>query len=314
MSVLPHTPADTAGHYSHEAFLYAGAAEFLAGAMSFIGPALAAGDPVLALLSGPKIGMLRRELGAAAGRISFADMADVGANPARITGEWWRFAQAHAGAARLHGIGEAMSPDRSAAEIGECELYEALLNVAFDPATPLRLVCPYDLATLTADVVEEAQRNHPFLTSGPDREACSRFQPIDPAEPYARPLPDRPADVACLPFQRGGLGHLRAYVAAWARGAGLAERPATSLVAAVNEVATNSLLHGGGLGELRVWTDGGSLLCEVCDHGHLTQPMAGRLPPAEDDGAGLWLAHQFTDLVQIHSAAGRTAIRIHQRL
>ena len=97
-------------------------------------------------------------------------------------------------------------------------------------------------------------------------------------------------------------------------GAGLAERPATSLVAAVNEVATNSLLHGGGLGELRVWTDGGSLLCEVCDHGHLTQPMAGRLPPAEDDGAGLWLAHQFTDLVQIHSAAGRTAIRIHQRL
>ena len=215
MSVLPHTPADTAGQYSHEAFLYAGAAEFLAGAMSFIGPALAAGDPVLALLNGPKIGRLRRELGAAAGRISFADIADVGANPARIPGEWWRFAQAHAGAARLHGIGEAMSPDHSAAEIGECELYEALLNVAFDPATPLRLVCPYDLATLTADVVEEAQRNHPFLTSGPDREACARFQPIDPAEPYARPLPDRPADVACLPFQRGGPGWASARPPRW---------------------------------------------------------------------------------------------------
>jgi hypothetical protein len=42
--------------------------------------------------------------------------------------------------------------------------------------------------------------------------------------------------------------------------------------------------------------------------------MAGRLPPAEDDGAGLWLANQLADLVQIHSAAGRTAIRIHQRL
>jgi anti-sigma regulatory factor (Ser/Thr protein kinase) len=314
MSVLPETAADAAGEYSHEAFLYAGAAEFVAGAMSFIGPALAAGDPVLALLSGPKIGMLRRELGGAAGRVSFADVDDVGGNPARIIGVWWRFAQAHAGAARLHGIGEALSPDRSAAEIGECELYEALLNVAFDAATPLRLVCPYDLATLTADVVEEAQRNHPFLTSGPGRESCTSFQPINPAAPYARPLPDRPADVACLPFQRGGLGHLRAYVAGWARGAGLGERSAASLVAAVNEVATNSLLHGGGRGELRVWTDGGSLLCEVCDHGHLTQPMAGRLPPAEDGGAGLWLANQLTDLVQIHSAAGRTAIRIHQRL
>ena len=314
MSVLPHTAAGTAGQYSHEAFLYAGAAEFLAGAMSLLGPALAAGDPVLALLSGSKIGVLRRQLGAAASRVSFADMADVGANPARITAEWWRFAQAHAGAPRLRGIGEAMSPDRSAAEIGECELYEALLNVAFDAATPLRLVCPYDLAALTADVVEEAQRNHPFLTSGPDREACASFRPPDPAEPYARPLPDRPADVACLPFQRGALGHLRAYVAAWARAAGLAERPAVSLVAAVNEVATNSLRHGGGQGELRVWTDGGSLLCEVCDRGHLTQPLAGRLPPTADGGAGLWLAHQLTDLVQIHSAAGRTAIRIHQRL
>ena len=314
MSVLPETAADAARDYSHEAFLYAGAAEFVAGAMSFISPALAAGDPVLALLSGPRIGMLRHELGAAAARVSFADMDDAGANPARIIGVWWRFAQAHAGAARLHGIGEALSPDRSTAEIGECELYEALLNVAFDAATPLRLVCPYDLATLTADVVEEAQRNHRFLTSGPDRESCTTFQPINPAAPYGRPLPDRPADVACLRFQRGGLGHLRAYVAAWARGAGLGERSATSLVAAVNEVATNSLLHGGGRGELRVWTDGGSLLCEVCDHGHLTQPMAGRLPPAEDDGAGLWLANQLTDLVQIHSAAGRTAIRIHQRL
>lgn len=314
MSVLPETAADAAGEYSHEAFLYAGAAEFVAGAMSFIGPALAAGDPVLALLSRPKIGMLRRELGGAADRVSFADMADAGGNPARIIGVWWRFAHDNEGAARLHGIGEALSPDRSAAEIGECELYEALLNVAFDAATPLRLVCPYDLADLIADVVEEAQRNHPFLTSGPDRESCASFQPIDPAEPYARPLPDRPDDVACLPFQRGGLGYLRAYVAAWARGAGLGDRSAASLVTAVNEVATNSLLHGGGQGELRMWTDGGSLLCEVCDHGYLTQPMAGRLPPAEDDGAGLWLANQLADLVQIHSAAGRTAIRIHQRL
>jgi hypothetical protein len=79
MSVLPETAADAAGEYSHEAFLYAGAAEFVAGAMSFIGPALAAGDPVLALLSGPKIGMLRRELGGAAGRVSFADMDEAGA-------------------------------------------------------------------------------------------------------------------------------------------------------------------------------------------------------------------------------------------
>jgi anti-sigma regulatory factor (Ser/Thr protein kinase) len=120
--------------------------------------------------------------------------------------------------------------------------------------------------------------------------------------------------VACLPFQRGGLGHLRAYVAAWARGAGLDEQSTTALVAAVNKIATNSLRHGGGRGELRVWTDGGAVLCEVTDRGRLTAPLAGRLPPAADDGAGLWLANQLADLVQIHSAADGTAVRVHQRL
>ena len=101
---------------------------------------------------------------------------------------------------------------------------------------------------------------------------------------------------------------------AQAEQAGLAQRPATALVAAVNEIATNSLQHGGGHGELRVWTDDGWLLCEVSDQGHLAAPLAGRLPPAPDEGAGLWLANQLTDLLQIRSTPGGTAVRVAQKL
>jgi anti-sigma regulatory factor (Ser/Thr protein kinase) len=85
-------------------------------------------------------------------------------------------------------------------------------------------------------------------------------------------------------------------------------------VAAINEIATNSLQHGGGRGELRVWTDGGWLVCAVSDSGHLTAPLAGKLPPAANDGAGLWLANQLTDLVQIRSTPDGTEIRVHQKL
>jgi anti-sigma regulatory factor (Ser/Thr protein kinase) len=311
MSAEPE--ADDRRGFSHEALLYSGTAEFLAGIRSFLAPAIAAGDPVLALLPPPEAETLSQELAGTAASVTFADIAGVGGNPARLIGAWRRFADTHPGA-RLFGIAEAMYPGRSPAEIAECELYEALLNVAFDVTTPLRLLCPYNVAALPAGVIERAEHTHPFLVQAGQQRASSRFQPINATEPYARPLPVFPADAPCLPFTRGELSRLRAFVAGHAKQAGLGQQSAVSLVAAVNEIATNSLQHGGGHGTLRVWTDGGWLLCEISDHGHLTAPLVGKLPPAAGDGAGLWLANQLTDLMQIHSAPGRTEIRVYQKL
>jgi hypothetical protein len=55
---------------------------------------------------------------------------------------------------------------------------------------------------------------------------------------------------------------------------------------------------------------------EALDRGRITSPLAGRLPPTPDTapGAGLWLASQLCDLVQIYSSPGRTEIRLHQNL
>jgi anti-sigma regulatory factor (Ser/Thr protein kinase) len=310
---VTHTPPDeTATGYRHEAFLYSGMAEFLPGTLSFIRRAVSGGDPILVLVSGEKIDLLRRQLGAEAENVTFADMASVGDNPARIIAAWRAFVQDNAGAAQLWGIGEPIYPERSPTELAECQLHEALLNVAFDVATPFWLLCPYNLESLTADVIDEAHRTHPFVIRGEERRACGAFRPVDLAGPFDRPVPTRPADADHMFFQTGDLRPVRAFVATRAEQAGLDREAVDAMVLAVNEVATNSLRHGGGRGELRAWTDGRSLVFEVSDQGHITSPLVGRLRPAPEarDGAGLWLANQLCDLVQIYSSARGTAVRV----
>jgi anti-sigma regulatory factor (Ser/Thr protein kinase) len=313
VTVTPAPSAATAGGYRHEAFLYSGLPEFLAGALSFIRRAVSAGDPVLVVVSAAKIDLLRRQLGAEAAHVAFADIADVG-NPARIIALWQAFTAGNAGAAQLCGIGEPVDPGRSPVELAECQLHEALLNVAFDANTPLWLLCPYDLEALGADVIDEAQRTHPFVARGDQRQVSSVFEPIDPAEPFDRPLSPPPAAAASMSFGSGDLRRLRAFVADHAEEAGLGGDGATGVVLAVSEIASNSIRHGGGRGELRIWTEGDILVCEVSDRGHITSPLVGRVRPMRDAGgaAGLWLANQLCDLVQISSSARGTTVRVRQ--
>lgn len=300
-----------AGRYRHEALLYAGLGEFLDTTTAFIRRAVARRDPVLVVVSQPKMDLLRKQLGADADGVEFADMAEVGANPARIIAVWRQFVDAHAGAAALWGVGEPVYPERSPVELAECQLHEALLNVAFEAGTPLWLLCPYDLEALTADVIDEAQRTHPFVARGHQRQQSSVFRRVNLAGPFDRPVPPRPPVTAWLSFGPDDLGRVRAFVAQQARRAGLGEEQSESLMLAANEIATNSIRHGGGLGELHTWSDGDFLLCEVSDSGHITSPLAGRLRPAPGaaGGGGLWVANQLCDLIQIYSSAPGTVVR-----
>ena len=64
-----------------------------------------------------------------------------------------------------------------------------------------------------------------------------------------------------------------------------------------------------------MWTDRDTLVCDVRDAGWISEPLAGRLQPSVDrqNGRGLWLANQLCDLVQLHSTAGGTTVRLHVR-
>lgn len=305
---------EIAGGYRHEAFLYSGMPEFLSGTTSFIRRACSARDPVLVVVSSEKVGLLRQRLGDESEHVDFADMAEVGDNPARIIAVWQDFVAAHRDSAHLWGVGEPVHPDRSPTELAECQLHEALLNVAFDAATRFWLLCPYDLEALADEVIDGAQRSHPFVAQGVERRACSTYRPIDLSDPFNRPVPPRPAaDVPGLSFESGGLRGVRAFVAEQAGRAGLTAESADAMCLAVSEVAANSIRHGGGRGEIRAWTDERSLVFEVSDRGHITAPLVGRERPVPEagQGAGLWVANQLCDLVQVYSSAHGTTVRVH---
>ena len=101
----PREPAPEG--FRHEALLYAGEADFVDRTVSFIRDGLASAEPILVVVGPEKIDALRDELGTQAGDVRFADMLDVGSNPARIIPAWQSFVDDHGGSDRpVRGIGE----------------------------------------------------------------------------------------------------------------------------------------------------------------------------------------------------------------
>jgi anti-sigma regulatory factor (Ser/Thr protein kinase) len=310
---VPETGESVGTRYRHEAFFYAGQQEFMRGTLRFIREAVAAEEPILVVLAAAKIESLSRKLKGDARRVRFADMAAVGANPARIIPVWHEFVQEHSGEPqRLWGIGEPIWAARSDAELDECERHEALLNVAFnDP--DFRLLCPYDTANLRPAVIDGARRHHPFVLDHGISQPSEAFPGVDAlAVPFDKPLPEPPVDALAMEFGRDSLRDLRSVVLAHAGTSGLAADRAAALVLAANEIATNSVLHGGGGGTLQLWQTASTLVLEVRDRGVITDPLVGRErpAPASDGGRGLWLANQLCELVQIRSIPTGTLVRL----
>jgi anti-sigma regulatory factor (Ser/Thr protein kinase) len=82
---------------------------------------------------------------------------------------------------------------------------------------------------------------------------------------------------------------------------------------AVNEAATNTISHSHAPGRLRLWQDAATFTCEICDGGHIRDPLAGRRPAsaAAGSGHGLLVVNQVCDLVELHTGPWGTAIRMH---
>jgi anti-sigma regulatory factor (Ser/Thr protein kinase) len=305
--------------YRHEAFFYADDDEFFAGTLQFLRNGIASEDPTLVVLDADKIRILQGELGAAGAGVMFADMAEVGANPARIIPAWQDFVTEHGpDGRRLRGIGEPIWAERSPAELSECHRHEALLNLAFeDSAFDFWLLCPYDTDALGDDVLDEARRNHPYLRVDDCGERSPSFPGADAlAAPFTAPLPGAPPGAASLSFAAGGLRDVRAFVAARAAAAGLPCEQVADVVLAVDEIAANSIRHGHGAGCLTMWSDADVLICEVQDRGRLVDPLADRRRAdiCAEGGRGLWLANQLCDLVQLRSVPTGTVVRLHARV
>ena len=312
-SAGPDTPG---GGFRHEALLYQGDEGFLTGTLPYIQEGVAGGQPVLVVVARPKISMLEEALGADAGAVYFADMGAVGRNPARIIPAWRAFLEENRSAGRpFRGIGEPISPERTADELVECQRHESLLNVAFTGSAGWSLLCPYDTDALSPSVIDEAHRSHEYVTDARTRWPSTSFRGVAAsAAALAAPLPE-PAtpEVSELHFEVGPLRHLREAVAVHAGAAGLDDWRANDIVLAVNEVVTNTLRHAGGRGSLRIWCDARAFICEIRDRGVIGDPLVGRHRPSprQDGGRGLWIANQVCDLVQIRTGPEGSAVRMH---
>jgi anti-sigma regulatory factor (Ser/Thr protein kinase) len=297
----------------HEALLYDGDRALIERATEFVRAGVERREPVLVVLSAAKLARLRSVLNGESAFVRFADMNEIGRNPARIIEAWRAFVAEHRGSSkRMRGIGEPIHRDRDVHELAECHRHEALLNLALGD-DPVWLVCPYDTSTLDATVIEDALRNHPYVTPGASARIVGYSAPgVEFDEPLA-PLPP-PSDE--LEYGHGTLHAMRRFVAAAALRCGFGEEHVDAIVLAANEVATNSLRHGGGHGTLRVWTYDGSIVCELRDGGRIKgQALLGRIrpEPGQAGGHGLWLANQLCDLVQVRSSRDGTVVRLHLR-
>jgi anti-sigma regulatory factor (Ser/Thr protein kinase) len=138
----------------------------------------------------------------------------------------------------------------------------------------------------------------------------------EPPRPFAGVLPPPRGTVCELAFDGGALAALRQVIAGWAAASGLGAERTEELVLAVDELASNSIRHGGGAGTLRWWREEDELLCEVHDGGWIQAPLTGHVRPGADacSGRGVWLVNQLCDLVQIRSAPGGTVVRVRKRL
>ncbi|WP_406392519.1 anti-sigma factor RsbA family regulatory protein [Streptomyces sp. NBC_00882] len=302
---------ETAGPFVHPALFYRDEREYLAGVVPFVRKALAAGEPVAVAVPTENLRLLKTEIGTGEA-VRFLDMREAGRNPGRIIpGVLRAFADAQPPGTRVRIVGEPIWAGRTATEYPACVQHEALINAAFQ-GRPVTILCPYDIRRLDPQAVADAYATHPVVVdAGSGREEESGRYDFEAVHArYNTPLPPAP-DVPAHAFVADVLGEIRHFATDAAERLGLGRPRLEDLALAVAELTTNSVVHGGGSGLLRVWAEDGHVVCEVRDRGHLSDLLAGRRPPSRDQhgGRGLLIVNLVADLVRVHTGPEGSTVR-----
>lgn len=311
MTCDAHVPDPVVDRFRHEAVFYRGLDGIVDAVLPFVREGIAQDEPVMVATLPDRIAALEDALGPDAARVLFVDMVGLGANPARIIPAWRAFVAAAPAGARVHGVGEPVWSGRRDVELEECRLHEALLNVAFDDGPAWRLMCPYDIGALPAGIADDVRRTHPVVTAT-DPATASYGGHGHAFSVFREPLTTPPEVADEVRFGTDDLPGLRDVVRRLAVRAGIGPEVADDLVLAAHELATNSVIHGGGDGTLRAWTEPDAFVVEVCDGGRIEDPLVGRdvAVAMAEGGRGVWIANQLCDLVQVRSTSAGTAIRL----
>lgn len=309
--------SDPGKGFVHQALLYGSDDEFLDVALPFVEGGMAAEEPTLVTVQEGNVENLRAAIGADPPGVSLFSIEqwyETSARTREKVGRWVAEQVEGPGGRRVRLIGEPPWAIGRDAQVRDWARHESVLNVVF-AEYPLTFICPYDARVLPPQIIDHARSTHPEIvgSDGPSQsdayedplDFCTRLD-----DSVTRPTGDPDTEMS---FGLPELPDLRDRVDELAAGAGLSRVRTDDLVLAVNEIATNAVIHGQPPATLRIWDEPGELIFEVNDAGDgIADVLAGQLTPAATGlgGRGLWLTRLVCDAVEIRPGAGCTvAIR-----
>ncbi|MDX6686794.1 MAG: hypothetical protein QOF86_2922 [Baekduia sp.] len=276
----------------------------------FVEGGLDAGESIVVVLDASHTNVLRDALGARSDAVTFIDREGFYTTPeAALAGYDGVLRRLRAGGApgvrcfgELPRIATRRDYDRWIA-------YDAILNRAM-ARHQVWIRCAYDARDVPPDVIAEARSAHPHELLGDSRSSIHGPAPEDVVRamtPAPEPLPE------LAPIAAGDAVALRRLLREALGAAGVSDDPASQLLLAAAEVVANARRHGRGAVTVRAGRVGRRFACEIADEGAgVTDPMAGFVPPAPDDGqgAGLWVARQLTEQLEVLHTPGGSAVRL----
>lgn len=304
-------PSESHHNYRHECLLYAGTTGFLDAVVPFVRDGLALREPLLIMASQPRLAALKTALAGDAGKVMFADMAELGNNPASIIPSWREFIDLQGGVGRpVRGISELIWATRPPEVVAEAQMHEALLNAAVPPDTPLWLLCPYDTEALDEPTIVEATRSHPVLLESNTYRGSTRYGgAAHGGRLSGTKLPKPGVPVRTVIVDPAHHSHV-SEILTIAANQGVRIDRAVKLAAAVEEIAAAVDRDNFDV-RIRVWSERAALVCEVLDPDTVHDPPARwRTGDFSARDRAVRLANEMCDLVQVRSGPAGTATRL----
>ncbi len=304
-----------AGHdgYHHEAAIYASDEELVRLVVPHVDAGVAAGEPTFIALPDHEAALVRAAL-AHPTRVTFLPAPSSRARPpvAIKSLRAWVAQLVDQGAGQVRAVNSVPHPGSGSRWEGWCR-YEAAVNDLLADL-PVWGLCVYDRRCTSAQVLDDVERTHPYLSTGDGRHLRNpRFE-----EPIAflRSRPPPPPDpMEALPpnveLTRPAPATGRRVVRDLARKNDVAGDALEGMVLATSEAITNALMHGRGQVTMRAWATRGTLVVAVSDEGDGPEdPYVGLVPRSlaldDEGGVGLWLSHQLVDVSYARGGPGFT--------
>jgi AcrR family transcriptional regulator len=289
---------------THEALVYSSDEEFLVRVVPFVRDGIAAGQPVMVVLMPDNFALLREALGQDAERISVVDARSHYRRPAHALAEYRQRLDeelSRPGVELVRVVGE-LPFGTTEQDHEEWIRYESVINQAWADY-PVWVICGYDTRALPDQVVADALRTHPCVSSGDEPGPSADYVETDdlatPLRREAGRAVDGSGPLARLTITREPeLDDLRRVVAGAARAGGLSPLVVGDVTVAVGELVREGLRRGDGATSVQVVRDQARWHCDVSG------------PASRADDLGLLIARLISERVEVAAGGGAQTIRM----